>query len=247
MAAYGIWPFEAYWYPENFSEQGKTIDFLSDGAHVLCGIILIGTGLVLAWSLWSYRENRNGKAHHIHHHRGLEISWSLIPASILIILALYQYQSWEENRLHRPTMQVDGVNVTTPPLAKIYAKRFGWEMHYPGPDEKLETADDILLENLLVVPSGRDIVLQLESYDVIHSFFVPRLRLKHDILPSKTQFTWFRATKEGELGIFCAELCGWGHSSMEGTLRIVTPAEFDQWLVDQIEQSKPIFAEVAND
>lgn len=167
-------------------------------------------------------------------------------AAILIILSLYQYQSWEENRLQRPLTEVAGVPVETPPLAKIYAKRFGWEMHYAGPDGKLETADDIYMENLLVVPSHTDVVLQLESYDVIHSFFVPKLRLKHDIIPSRTQFTWFHATQEGEADIYCAELCGWGHSLMRGELIIKSPEEFETWMTEQVEASKPQFAEATN-
>ena len=239
MAAYNVWPLEGCWFPENYSKQGETIDFLSNAAHVLCGVILLGTGLFLAWNLWNYSSRREGKATHIHHHRGLEITWSLIPASILIILSLYQYQSWEENRLQRPLTDVAGEQVETPPLAKVYAKRFGWEMHYAGPDGKLETADDLYMENLLVVPSHTDVVLQLESYDVIHSFFVPKLRLKHDIIPSRTQFTWFHATKEERADIYCAELCGWGHSLMRGQLIIKSPEEFAAWMEEQVISSRP--------
>lgn len=243
MAALDIWPMNGYWLPANYSVQGETIDTLSDVVHLLCAVILLGTGVFLAWNLWSYRENRSGPAKHIHHHQGLEITWSVIPGVILILLAFYQYQSWEDNRLQRPTTEVNGVETEKAPLAKIYAKRFGWEMHYAGPDGELETEDDIYLENLLVVPSGEDIVLQLESYDVIHSFYVPKLRLKHDIVPGMKQFTWFHATQEADLTIYCAELCGWGHSMMEAKMKIVTPAEFEVWMQEQVDQARPQFSE----
>ncbi len=243
MAAFNIWPLENCWYPVNYSVQGETIDFLSDAVHLLCAVILVGTGVFLAWNLWSYPESRDGAAKHIHHHRGLEITWSLIPGAILIILAFYQYQSWEENRLQRPQIEIQNTPVDKPPLVKIYAKRFGWEMYYAGPDNLIETADDIYLENLLVVPSGEDVVLQLESYDVIHSFSVPKLRLKHDIIPGRKQFTWFRANKEAEMTIYCAELCGWGHAMMEAEMRIVSRAEFDKWLKEQVEAMSPQYAE----
>jgi cytochrome c oxidase subunit 2 len=244
MAAFNIWPLENCWYPANYSVQGETIDFLNDGVHLLCAFILLGTGLFLAWNLWSYHSKCEGNAKHIHHHRGLEISWSLVPGAILIVLALYQYQSWEDNRLQRPMIETDGVQVEKQPLVKIHAKRFGWEMHYAGPDELLETPDDIYLENLLVVPSGEDIVLQLESYDVIHSFYVPKLRLKHDIIPGMKQFTWFRAKEEAEMGIYCSELCGWGHTAMKAKMEIVSPADFKTWMAQQVESALPKFAEV---
>lgn len=243
MAVYNVWPLENCWHPENYSVQGETIDFLSNGVHLLSALILLGTGLFLAWMMWSYPGNRQGSATHIHHHRGLEIVWTLIPAAILIFLSIYQYHSWEENRLQRPQIEVNNTLIDKPPLVKIYAKRFGWEMYYAGPDNEIETADDIYLENLLVVPSGEDIVLQLESYDVIHSFFVPKLRLKHDIVPGKKQFTWFRAKEEAEMTIYCAELCGWGHSMMEAEMRIVSRQEFDQWMKTQVDSMSPKYAE----
>lgn len=243
LAAYQIWPMQGLWYPENYSEQGQTIDFLSDAAHVLCAVILIGTGLVLAWSMWRFRESREGAAKHVHHNRTLEITWSVIPGVILIALALFQYQSWEENRLQRPQAEIAGESRDQPPLAKVYAKRFGWEFHYAGPDQVLDTEDDIYLENLLIVPQGENVVLQLESYDVIHSFFVPRLRLKHDIIPGMTQFTWFKATEEAEVDIFCTELCGWGHYAMQAKLRIVSPSDFRAWMQEQVDLLKPKFAE----
>lgn len=247
MAAYGIWPLENCWYPANYSSQGETIDFLNDWIHVLCAVILAGTGLTLAWSIWSFSANRSGNANYIHHHRGLEITWTLIPGAILIFLAFYQYQAWEDNRLQRPQITVLGEQVDKPPLVKIYAKRFGWEMHYAGPDQKIETNDDVYLENLLVVPSGEDVVLQLESYDVIHSFFVPKLRLKHDIIPGMKQFTWFRAKQESEMTIYCAELCGWGHSMMEAEMRVVSRQDFDKWMAEQIQKASPEYAEVAEE
>jgi len=82
------------------------------------------------------------------------------------------------------------------------------------------------------VPRGEDVVLQLESRDVIHSFFVPELRLKQDVVPGMSQFAWFNANQTGEVDILCTELCGWGHYKMKARLRIVEPEEFQTYLKD---------------
>ena len=88
------------------------------------------------------------------------------------------------------------------------------------------------IENLMVVPEKTDIVLQLESRDVIHSFFVADLRLKQDIVPGMLQFAWFNASRTGDLEILCTELCGWGHYKMNAKLRIVSQPEYEQWLAE---------------
>ena len=122
------------------------------------------------------------------------------------------------------------------------AKRFGWEFHYPGPDGIVQTQDDDYIENELVLPVDTDIVLQLESLDVIHSFFVPQLRLKQDIVPGMKQFAWFRANQPVEMEIACTELCGWGHYKMQGILRIVSQNEYDQWIRERMNRRQPQYA-----
>ena len=81
-----------------------------------------------------------------------------------------------------------------------------------------------------MVPRGQDVVLQLESRDVIHSFCVPELRLKQDVVPGMSQFAWFNANQTGEVDILCTELCGWGHYKMKARLRIVEPNEFKEYV-----------------
>jgi cytochrome c oxidase subunit 2 len=161
----------------------------------------------------------------------LEIAWSVIPAGILIFLSLYQYESWADNKMRRPQISLNGKQLDQPPTAKIIAKQFGWEIYYPGADGIFGTVDDVYVENELYVPSDESVVLQLESRDVIHSFFIPVLRLKQDIVPGMKHFCWFRAkgadpSKNYE--ILCTELCGWGHYKMKGWVHIVPRQEFDQ-------------------
>lgn len=234
MAINGAWPFAACQMPLSFSAAGQTIDNLFNGIHVLAVVILLGTGGAIGYVLWRFdhRRNPDGKASYVSHNTALELVWTLIPGIILVFLAFYQMNAWAENKMDRPTTTVAGVEQPTPPLVLVKAKQFGWEFHYAGADGVVETADDLYVEGLLVVPRGQDVVLQLESRDVIHSFFVPELRLKQDVVPGMRQFAWFNSNQTGEVDILCTELCGWGHYKMKARLRIVEPAEFESYVQD---------------
>ena len=128
------------------------------------------------------------------------------------------------------------IKETFPPSkyhVEVTAKQFNWEVVYPGPDGKFGTADDLKVENELNVPVGEVINIALKSKDVIHSFFVPVLRLKQDALPGRTIPVWFEATKAGEYEIPCAELCGFGHSGMKGFLIVRSKTDYAKWVQER--------------
>ena len=241
MAIWGFPPFEGAWLPENYSVAGKTIDHLFYLLNWISAFIFVGTGLVIGWVIWRYDHRRRSKASYFSHNVKLELIWTIIPALILVFIAFYQMNSWAETKMIRPVIMQNGQEATKPPMVLVMAKRFGWEFHYAGPDGLIETEDDDYIENELVLPVHTDIVLQLETRDVIHSFFVPQLRVKQDIVPGMKQFMWFRATTTAEMDIACTELCGWGHYTMKGRLRLVSPQDYNQWLIDrQALQSPPM-------
>ena len=241
MVSFSLWPFETVWYGESLTDSGRTIDGFFGGLHILAAAILAGTGLAIAWCLFRFSHQRHPQraASYITDNVWLEVVWTAIPAAILIAIAFLQMESWAENKMDRPTMMVDGADVVRPPTVLVRARQFGWEFHYPGTDGEIDTRDDLYVENLLVVPVDTDVVLQLESRDVIHSFFVSELRLKQDIVPGMQQFAWFRANRTGEFDVLCAELCGWGHYKMKARLKIVSPTEYQQWIEELDQQYFP--------
>jgi len=94
--------------------------------------------------------------------------------------------TWADIKEHGPPGDVFyGVN----------AKQFNWEMTYPGPTERLGTKDDLMVENEMHVPVHKVVRIDLTSKDVIHSFFVPNLRLKQDAVPGRLIHVWFEATE----------------------------------------------------
>ena len=233
LAAFGIGPLAGAWLPENYSENGQAIDHLWYLVHYICAFFFMLTGLLIGCVLWKFSGKQVESARYFHSSTSLELVWTIIPAAILIAMAFYQLKTWSAQRVDRPTIQVGGQTVVRPPLVHVTARQFGWTFKYPGADGQFDTVDDISVENLMVVPSDQPIVMQLESRDVIHSFFVPKLRLKHDIIPGMTQHAWFTPIKTGTLSIICAELCGWGHYKMNAELRIVSAAEFARWIGEQ--------------
>jgi cytochrome c oxidase subunit II len=106
----------------------------------------------------------------------------------------------------------------------VQGKKWMWKFAYPGGPSSLDT---------LRVPAGRPVRLLITSRDVIHSFFVPQLRVKQDALPGRYTQTWFTADRPGRYEIFCAEYCGMGHSAMLGELVVMPAAEFDDWVAQQ--------------
>ena len=95
---------------------------------------------------------------------------------------------------------------------------------------KLGDADDIFVVNDLHLPVNEEILIDLKSADVLHSFFLPNVRVKQDAVPGMKIPVWFRATETGTFDLVCAELCGWGHYKMKGRLTVESREDFDKWL-----------------
>ena len=116
---------------------------------------------------------------------------------------------------------------------RVTAKQFEWNVTYPGPDERLDTADDFQKTNQLHVPADRAVRIELSSEDVIHSFFLPDFRVKQAAVPGMKIGVWFQAMTPGEYELACAELCGLGHYSMNASVTVHETAAFQSWVSEQ--------------
>jgi cytochrome c oxidase subunit 2 len=232
-AAEKKWPIEGYWLPEAASTYAEKIDSLFNGILYLTGFVFVVTELLLVFFLLKYRHQEGRKAVYTHGNHKLEMIWTLIPALILAIIAFVQKGTWDEIKSHVPEGP-DTVQV------KTYAEQFQWNFRYAGNDGKWGNDDDIFEKNNLVVPLNKKIVLEQTSKDVIHSFFLPYMRLKQDAVPGMYIKVWFEPTKstkemqsrrsaEWDYEIVCAELCGNQHSQMKGILKVLDQADYDKW------------------
>ncbi|MBS2029160.1 MAG: cytochrome C oxidase subunit II [Deltaproteobacteria bacterium] len=113
---------------------------------------------------------------------------------------------------------------------ELNAHQWAWDARYAGADGVFGTADDVTSLNRIVVPEGAPVLVELAATDVIHSFFVPALRLKRDAVPGRIGTVSFTATTTGTFEIACAQLCGVNHYKMRGELEVVSPSEYATWL-----------------
>ena len=243
-AIFDLWPMNggplsfptAHWLPENINEGGHMIDQLFMFILLLTGVVFIGTSAALFWFMWKYDADRNTEpVKFTHGSHNLEIIWSILPAVTLLFIAIYQMNAWADAKLRRP-MLANGQ--PKPPLVEVTARQFEWQLRYAGKDGELGTRDDVILVNDMHLPMNEDIVMTLKSQDVLHSFFLPNLRVKQDAVPGMRQFVWYRGNKSGIYDIVCAELCGWGHYKMRGRVTFESRERFDRWLEQQFEEQE---------
>jgi cytochrome c oxidase subunit 2 len=213
------------WFPENISTFGGDIDRVFALIYYIVGFWFLLTEAALLYAILRYRRRPGRAASYFRGDRLSELAWVLVPVAIVLALDLgidaASGPVWAHIKEQRPA---GGVQV------RVTGKQFNWEFTYPGPDDKFDTADDLTLENELHVPVGQNVQLTLGSKDVIHSFFIPNVRLKQDVLPGRTIKGWFNATKPGHYEIACAELCGFGHYNMRAFLNVHTPDDYQRWV-----------------
>ena len=219
------------WLPRDVSEHGRTIDDLFMFILYLTGVVFIATELVLVWFMWKYNRTQNAEpVKFTHGSHTLEVVWTILPAATLLFIAVYQMEAWASAKMRPPTVVENGQEVPMPPTAEVTGRQFEWRIRYPGSDGVLGTPDDVHTVNDLHLPVGEEIMLHLKSEDVLHSFFLPNVRVKQDVVPGMLQRMWFKAKETGSYDIVCAELCGWGHYKMKGQVTFEPRSRFDDWL-----------------
>ena len=218
------------WLPENVSTFGGEIDSLFYLIYYITAATFILVTVLMVLFLVMYRERPGRRATYTHGNTSLEIIWTIIPAAILIVLSFMSVSTWAKVKRQAPESDFE---------LQVVAKQFNWDVVYPGADGKFGTDDDVKFDNDLHVPVNKVVRIQLSAKDVIHSFFLPNLRLKQDAVPGRTILVWFEATKPGKYEIPCAELCGFGHSGMKGWLYVHTPEEYAKWAGENLAPKAP--------
>jgi cytochrome c oxidase subunit 2 len=213
------------WFPENVSTFGADVDgifwFIF---YITTAWFFITEGLIV-YFIVRYRRKPGRRAVYATGETLNQLAWVLVPVAIVVVLDLlidfHGAEVWAKIKNRQPPAEI---------VVHATGKQFNWEFIYPGPDGKFATPDDLQTENELHVPVGKVVHVILTSKDVIHSFFLPHFRVKQDALPGRSITVWFAATRAGQYEIPCAELCGFGHSGMNGMLYAHTQEEYAQWL-----------------
>jgi cytochrome c oxidase subunit 2 len=213
------------WFPESISTYGADVDGVFYLIHYIVSFWFVATQVAIVYFVIRYRRRPDRRAVYVRGDRWRELAWILVPSAIVLVLDLgidaAGARVWDAIKSHRPPGDVH--------LA-VTGKQFNWVVTYPGPDAQLGTTDDFSLDNELHVPAGKNVRVTLRSQDVLHSFFLPNVRVKQDAVPGRSIELWFNVTKPGTYELACAELCGFGHYTMRGQLIVRPPSEHEQWL-----------------
>lgn len=203
----------AFW-PEAISRHAESIDALAISFFVLVMALAAPIGFALIFFAWRYRrfsEVDRDQPHHGSH--VLEWGWMIIP--FLLTLIFFVWSGFLYRDLHRPpadAREVYGVGL-----------QWMWKFEHPGGQREI---------NRLTVPVGEPVRVILTSQDVIHSLYLPQLRIKQDLLPGQTTSLWFEADTPGIYDLWCAEFCGVSHSRMKGELVVLSEADYEAWLAE---------------
>ena len=257
-------PAMGWWLPENIASFGGKVDTLFYVITALTGFFFVLTEGILVYNMYAFTYREGHKSQYVEGNNRLELAWTIVPAAILVYIAWAQIDTWAQIKYQTKTPPSDQV-------VQVTGRQWEWNMRYyatkddngaylnhPTKDDERGWADspeidDLYLPNELHTWKGANVKVFLKTHDVLHSFFLPNLRLKQDALPGKTIPIWFQATEanvefkpatgtrpghletlnDKEFEIACAELCGGFHYRMRGHLYVhKDKASYERWLAD---------------
>lgn len=279
FALFLVAPFLGWWLPRGVSTYSGAVDALFYGILAVTGVTFVLVSFVFVFVLYRYTYDPNRKSVYTHGSHKLEMIWTAIPAGILLILSVVQIPAWLKVKNTDWLKQAFAKGQTEDGKRflqfEVAARQWEWRVRYPSskrydewkePKSALtdvrtrmqERPDDLRFANEIHCFKGQKVLIHLKTHDVIHSLYLPQMRLKQDALPGKTIPVWFEATeancyKVGDTWqtgfrfdsaanewmkdkkylweFACAEFCGARHSLMRGKVYVhETEDDFLDWL-----------------
>jgi cytochrome c oxidase subunit 2 len=204
-----------FW-PRSAALSAHVIDSINIAEFVLIGLILLFVfGMMLVFCV-RYRDGSSiRRADPGEKSWRFEIGWT--SATLAAFFVLFAFGAHAFLYLYEPPAHSD---------LELYVvgKQWMWEIQHPGGQREIDG---------MHVPIGRTVRVVLASEDVIHSFFIPAFRLKHDVVPGQFETFWFEATRLGSYRLECSEFCGTEHAHMTGMVTVMAPVAYAHWLENQ--------------
>jgi len=215
---------------------------------VITAITLLVLGL-LAWIVFRYNKKANPTPARWSHNTTIEIIWTVMPVLILAGISLFSFR-----------LLFAYHDMPTPDLTvKVTGNQWNWAYEYPDqgvaeyisnmlPEDEAKARGvpyRLAATEPMVVPVGKTVQLVITASDVIHAVALPAFGLKTDAVPGRINTTWFKAERTGVFYGQCSELCGVDHAFMPIEIRVVTQAQFEQWLASKGGSMTPKAAEPA--
>lgn len=231
--------------PTAASTHAAEIDRILVLTHWLMAVLALGWGGYFIYTLIRFRR----KAQPVAIHGGITAGWSkYVEAAVVltevVLLVFFSIPAYSARVTNFP----DAAGSTE---VRVVAEQFAWNVHYPGADglfgrsdlllvspanplgldlQDAAARDDVTTVNELNLPVGKPVIVYLTSKDVIHSFALPQMRVKQDVIPGTVQVVWFTPVQVGEWEIVCSQLCGLAHYRMRGFYKVQPEAAFRTWL-----------------
>ncbi|MBV6493659.1 MAG: hypothetical protein LDLANPLL_01682 [Turneriella sp.] len=220
-----------YFMPESISTYGADIDYIWRLVTWFALIwFVVALGAIIFFAI--YFRRRNGqKAQYIRGIGWKQTRWILVPLALVFLSDLF---------IDIETARVWGLVEYQPQktdlTVRITGKQWYWAFTYPGPDGKIGTPDDLVVnENTsseLHLPMNKVINLELTSVDVLHSFWVKETRLKQDVIPGRVINRWLNVNKPGRYELACAEICGMSHAKMRNWIKVESQEDYDKYIAE---------------
>lgn len=201
----------ALW-PPSASASAAGVDHLILAFTVLTLLLVVPIFVGITVFAVVYRDGRPAnREYRSSHNRELELAWMLIPFVLTLFFFVWGARVFDQHR-HPPANAIE---------ISAIGRQWMWKFQHPGGQAEI---------NDLHVPVGEPVQITMISQDVIHSLYIPSLRLQMETLPGRYTQLWFKADRPGTYRLYCSEYCGTDHSNMDGLLTIMTPADYEAWL-----------------
>jgi cytochrome c oxidase subunit 2 len=206
--------------PVEASAQSIPIDWLWNVELMTISFLFAVIAVPLAYSLIVFRRKKGDTTdgEHIEGNTKLEIVWTIIPLFLVVIFAYLGAANLAETRRADPEAMV----------VKVTGIQWSWSFEYPPVNGVAVVSDE------LHMPVDKQVLLQMTSNDVIHSFWVPEFRVKQDLVPGRITELRITPIRLGNYKVRCAELCGTSHAYMEKPVVVSSRADYDAWLGEQL-------------
>ena len=188
----------------------------------LTAVVFVAVEAGLVYALFRFRRRTDELPSQTHGNTALELSWTLATTALVIVMFIPSCQQVRYAQSKPPT---DALRI------EVTGHQWWWDAYYPE--------EDVITANEIHVPVGRTVALDLTSADVIHSFWIPRLGGKRDMVPGRRQILWFTPESPGVYEGQCAEYCGTSHTFMAMQIVAETPEGFRAWIEQQKAASPP--------
>ena len=239
------WLNELFGLPESASDHAELVDQFLELVHWFMAILFVGWTIYFFYAIIKFRQKKNPKADYygVRGHGTTHIEIGVIIVEAILLLG-FAFPLWGQRTEEFPQDE-DVLRI------RAVGRQFSWSFQYPGADKELGDVDpelipadpnkvgidptdpngddDFIAANELGLPVGRLVVIDVASIDVIHNLALVPMRIQQDAIPGTRAHMWFRPTKQGEWDIICGQLCGSGHGTMRGIIRVLSQEDYAAW------------------